>query len=317
MDTEKYRALLCAIETGSLTAAAEKLGYTPSGISRMMAALEEENGFPMLMRSRSGVMPTRECGEILPAVRELVRMAEALKQRSAQICGLEIGTITVGTAYSIYYRWLSKLIADFTRLYPGISVRIIEGTSSELSGMLEEGQVDFCIVSRREGHFRWLHLQDDQLVVWVPGGHPAVQKQAFSLEDFRTEPFIELYPGQETDNSNFFVKKGIRPNTRYSTYDVYAAYSMVEAGLGVTLMNSLLAGNWNGNVVTLPLEPAQSVDIGIAAPEEERISPAAKRLAEFAKDALGDLAAGPRGNVYTDIKMRAPEGGCGDEKGEP
>ena len=37
MDTEKCKALLCTIETGSLSAAAEKLGYTPSGISRMWA----------------------------------------------------------------------------------------------------------------------------------------------------------------------------------------------------------------------------------------------------------------------------------------
>ena len=46
MDTEKFRTLLCAIDTGSLTAAAEKLGYTPSGISRSVLAVEEEFGFP-------------------------------------------------------------------------------------------------------------------------------------------------------------------------------------------------------------------------------------------------------------------------------
>lgn len=48
MDTEKYRALLCAIEKGSLSAAGEALGYTPSGISRMMASLEEEVGLSFL-----------------------------------------------------------------------------------------------------------------------------------------------------------------------------------------------------------------------------------------------------------------------------
>lgn len=46
MDTEKYRALLAVLEAGSLSAAAEKLDYTPSGLSRMMAALEQELGFP-------------------------------------------------------------------------------------------------------------------------------------------------------------------------------------------------------------------------------------------------------------------------------
>ena len=46
MDTEKVTVLFTAIEEGSLTAAAEKLDYTPSGISRSVASLEEEVGFP-------------------------------------------------------------------------------------------------------------------------------------------------------------------------------------------------------------------------------------------------------------------------------
>ena len=58
MDTERLNVLLHTIEEGSLTAAAERLGYTTSGVSRMMAALEEETGFPLLVRSRSGVVPT-------------------------------------------------------------------------------------------------------------------------------------------------------------------------------------------------------------------------------------------------------------------
>ena len=51
MDTEKCAALLCVIESGSITAAADKLGYTVSGVSRMMSAMETESGFPLLVRS--------------------------------------------------------------------------------------------------------------------------------------------------------------------------------------------------------------------------------------------------------------------------
>lgn len=50
MELDRYRALVCAIETGSLSAAAEALQYTPSGVSRMVAALEEETGVPLLLR---------------------------------------------------------------------------------------------------------------------------------------------------------------------------------------------------------------------------------------------------------------------------
>ena len=66
MDTEKCRALLAVLEAGSLSAAAEKLDYTPSGLSRMMAALEQELGFPLLSRSHNGVQPTRACRTLLP-----------------------------------------------------------------------------------------------------------------------------------------------------------------------------------------------------------------------------------------------------------
>ena len=52
MESEKCRALLCAIEKGSITGAAETMGYTISGISRMLASLESEVGFLLLRRGR-------------------------------------------------------------------------------------------------------------------------------------------------------------------------------------------------------------------------------------------------------------------------
>ena len=72
MYTDRIQALICALDEGSLMAAAEKLGYTASGISRMMTALEEETGFPLLARSRRGVEPTDECRQLLPAMRDMI-----------------------------------------------------------------------------------------------------------------------------------------------------------------------------------------------------------------------------------------------------
>ena len=72
MDTDKYKALLSAIETGSLSAAAAELDYTPSGISRAVASLEESLGFSLLVRKKSGVFPTEECQLLLPLFRNLI-----------------------------------------------------------------------------------------------------------------------------------------------------------------------------------------------------------------------------------------------------
>lgn len=120
MELDRYRALVCAIETGSLSAAAETLQYTPSGVSRMVAALEEETGVPLLLREHSGVRPTKECEKLLPAIRGLLHAGESCAQLSAQLRGLDVGTVTVGTAYSAFYSPLARIISDFHARYGGI-----------------------------------------------------------------------------------------------------------------------------------------------------------------------------------------------------
>ena len=153
MDTEKCRALLAVLEAGSLSAAAEKLDYTPSGLSRMMAALEQELGFPLLSRSHSGVQPTRACRTLLPTLRELTHWSGLRDAQAAEIRGVETGTIAVGCVYGAYYGWLSRCIARFCEVYPGIEVQVLQGNSSQLTRAVCEHTADFCITSFREGDF--------------------------------------------------------------------------------------------------------------------------------------------------------------------
>ena len=281
MDTEKCRLLLTAIESGSLTAAAEKMNYTPSGISRSIAALEEELGFALLLRGRGGVSPTRECQRLLPALRELLRCEAHCRQLCGEIRGLEVGEISVGTAYFKYYPRLCGWIAAFTQKYPGIQVQIIEGRSSELSRQMELGQLDFCIISYRESRCRWIPLQEDELVILLPSAHPAAKEAALPLSFLEREPYIEIFPGQETDNSRLLQKSGIQTQTRYTTSSDEAAFAMVQAGLGATLINSLQLPQTDDSLAVLSLKPPHCVEIGIALPPAEEISPAAKRFAAF------------------------------------
>jgi DNA-binding transcriptional LysR family regulator len=282
MDTEKCRALLCTIDTGSLSAAAEKLGYTPSGISRMMASLEADAGFPLLVRSRSGVTPTLECERLLPIFRQLCSLGDQFEQSASEVRGLESGVVTVGISSSGYYRWLSHLIADFCRIYPKIEVRVLDGLSSELTVAMEERRVDLCLISRREGDFRWLPLATEEMVAWVPEGHPLAGQKSFPVEQFAKDPYIDIAHIRDTDCSILFDRNGINPNIRFTANDSYGAYLMVEAGLGVSLNQSMVTRDWNGKVVILPLDPPQPVDIGIAVPET--LAPAAKRFADFAAE---------------------------------
>lgn len=93
MDTEKCRVLLTVLHERSLSAAAEALGYTPSGISRLVDSLERETGFPLLHRGRGGVSATRACQELLPLMRRMAELDEQYQQLAHRIQGLDVGRV--------------------------------------------------------------------------------------------------------------------------------------------------------------------------------------------------------------------------------
>ena len=279
MELDRYRALVCAIETGSLSAAAERLQYTPSGISRMIVALEEENGFPLLLRERNGVRPTDACEKLLPSIRELLHAGESCAQLSAQLRGLDVGTVTVGTAYSAFYSPLAHILSDFHAQYPGIQVQLRGGYSTELLGQLNAHQLDLCIISEREGTHDWLPILQDEMTAWLPAGHSLSALSALPVTAFAEEPYIETYPDKDIDNARVFARCGVTPNLKFSTMDSLATYSMVEAGLGLSMNNAINGRAWSGSVRILPLDPPQSVEIGIAS--LPGLSPAARAFLSF------------------------------------
>lgn len=291
MDTEKAEVLLRVLEAGSLSAAAERLGYTPSGVSRIVAALEAETGFPLLRREHRGVRPTAECEQLLPHLHRLAAAQRQYDQEAAAILGLERGQLTVGSSYGSYVARLARAAAAFSREHPGIRVEIMTGSSTELGRALQEGRADLCVISRREGAFDWVPLQRDPLAAVVPADHPLAGGRAFPLERFSEEPFIDILPGEETDNSRLFREAHIQPRVRFACWDSLSALTMVEAGLGVTLVNALLLEGWRGKTAALPLSPPQEVEIGIAVPSLEAVSPAGQRfLALLTSEEAGPAA---------------------------
>ncbi len=291
MDTEKCRALFEILKCGSFSAAAEKMGYTPSGLSRMMASMEEDAGFSLLIRSRDGVCATKECEIMMPVYREFIAVDEKYIQTRADVLGIHTGTVVAGTAYSIYYQWLSTVIADFKKEYPGIEVKINDGKSSELYKMIAAQEMDFCIVSKRDGDVSWCHLFEDPLVAIVPADSHLAAMDLFPVKMFETESYIETFRGQDTDNARMFIKNRIQPNIQFETDDTYASHRMVEAGLGVSLSNYIESKerSEDKSVCLMELDPPQIVEIGIATPADEFISPAAKKFRDFAMKYIDEI----------------------------
>lgn len=248
----------------------------------MMTALEEEIGFSLLIRKKEGVSMTDDCRKMLPSIRELIRSDEECIQMAAKIRGMEVGNVTIGTAYSEYYRWLSACIKDFHEKYPGIRMELSSGYSSDLVNRVLAHKLDLAIVSRREEVDEWISLCRDPMVAWVPANHRLASLPAVPIEEFARENYVDSNSEYVTDNAVLLEKYGITPNIQIESKDSYASWQMVEAGLGIGLNNYMNSKDRSGDVKILPLVPEETLEIGIT--YSSQMSLAAKIFMQYLRN---------------------------------
>ena len=142
-------------------------------------------------------------------------------------------------------------------------------------------EADVAIVSQRPARLKWTPLRDDPMVAWVPEGSPYIEQGYVPVDAFAEEPFIDPYPEEDTDTHHLLRSIGLTPNTKYEVNDTYAAYCLVEAGLGITLTNGITMGDWSGRVIALPIRPENIISIGMITPENYDMSPALRMFMRF------------------------------------
>lgn len=288
MNADKYRVLLEAVDTGSLSGAAEKFGYTPSGVVHIVNSLEREFSFTILQRSNKGVSLTADGERILPILREMVQCDEQLRQVSAAICGKLIGDITIGSYFSIAASWLPEVIRRFRTDHPGVHIAVLEGVHQKLDELLREQRADFCLFSYPpEKDQQWIPLKRDPMIAVLPVWHEMAEHAAVPIDIFRREQIIMPAEGYDHDIMRVLDRYGIVPQVSYSTGEDHAAISMIEAGLGIGLFNALATERYDCNVVRRPLDPPEYAELGVAYPSAQRLSPAARQFITYLKDYTG------------------------------
>lgn len=282
MDINKYRIFLRSVDSGSFSKVAEETGYTPSGIVHMMNTLESEMGFPLLVRSRRGVRLTPDGERVAPILRSLVKWEEQLQQVSSDIRGAVSGSITLGCYYSIAVNWLPEVIRQFQKDFPNIKIQMLEAVHQKLDDLLAEQRVDFCVFSAPPaGDVEWIPLRKDRMVAVLPENHPLAAAESYPIANYGVEPLIMPAEGNDYDIMRVLEKHKITPQVSYSTGEDNAALAMVEKELGVGLMNELTTVGRKNTAVILPLDPPESIEMGIAVPSLKKASPAARRFIEY------------------------------------
>ncbi len=143
MNTTKCQIFLKAVELGSLTRAAEDMGYTQSAVSRSIADLEREWDVSLLTRGKDGVLLTAQGESLLPYIQALCNAERTLETQVSDLHGLTRGLLRVGTFTSVSIHWLPGIMKGFLDRYPGIQFELVSKWEfTEVEELVRRGQVD-------------------------------------------------------------------------------------------------------------------------------------------------------------------------------
>ncbi len=289
MDTKKYEALLASINMGSFTKAAEVLGCTQSGLTHMMNGLEQEFGFQLLIRGHHGVKPTPNCSRILPYIQKLVEANTALDVEIKRVNTMKDSVIRIGSYTSIIMHWLSDAVKKFNTDYPDITVEIKDGGADEIYGWVMDGTVDIGFLSRQEEYkTEWIPLRKDPLLAIMPPDDSHTAKQ-IPLTDFNGKKFLMPSYGLNKDIYRVFKKYGITPDISNSHMNYVVILSMVERGLGMSILSELLLKGRNDNIKIMDTKPKMYRELGIAIQSHKYATNTVKKFIEYTKETVESL----------------------------
>jgi DNA-binding transcriptional LysR family regulator len=231
-----------------------------------------------LNRGRNGVSLTDAGKRIIGHMRNVLSESEQIKQKTASILGVKIGKIKIGSFPSASAKLLPGIISYFKSRFKGIELELHEGSYSEINEWVENGVIDIGFVSLPIKGLETIPLLKDQLVVLLPNGHPFNEYSSLNVEQLAQEPFIMPKAGCELLIKERFQSCGLIPNIEFEVEDNQTIISMVQEGLGLTVVPQLTLPNWLTRVTQVELVPNTYRQIGLAVKSVKNSTPAVKEF---------------------------------------
>ena len=248
----------------------------------MLADLETECGAVLMERGKQGVSLTSAGLELLPFAERLCAEFDKIRMKIDDMNGIQSGTLRIGTFSSVATYRLPDMIAAFNRQYPNIEYELLLGDYEEIEEWIARGRVDFGFLRLpTRNTFDVIELEKDEQLAVLPKDHPLAQAEAFPVRALTDYPFIMLEKGVKAEITDIFIRNGLTPHPKYTTFDDYAVMAMVEKGLGVAILPSLILQGTNRNIAVKPLDVPAYRTIGVAMKNRRELSPAADRFLQF------------------------------------
>lgn len=215
MKMHHFRNVVAVVERGSLRAAARSLGLAQPVVSRSLKELEEELGVTLFERGRSGMVPTK-AGELF------VRRAKAIQaeyQRTLdeldQHSGLDKGSVVVACSGAALMGLLPLTLQRFRRRFPGVRVKVVEGTFPMMEADIRDGLIDLYFgpvtTPKQQANMNVKPLMKNPRIIVGRRDHPL--RQATRLEELLEAEWLTTPVAENIDDEvqSIFKLAGLPP----------------------------------------------------------------------------------------------------------
>ncbi len=291
IELRHLRYFVAVAEEGHVTRAAERLGMQQPPLSQQIKALEQALGVPLLHRLPRGVQPTESGLVLLAEARAILAQLDRALETVRRTGRGELGRVAVGfTSSAAFHPFVSAAIRGFREAAPQVELAMEEASTGELVEALRLGRLDAAFIRSPVGDAAGLVVEpllDEPMVAVVPAGHPlAARTGPIPLPALAEEPFV-LYrrpsgPGLYDSIIAACRAAGFSPRIAQEAPRLVSTLSLVEAGLGVSIVPASMARLDTGGVATLRLAAPLVAPLHLARRDAEPLG-AARRFVEHVR----------------------------------
>ncbi len=253
IDVRRLKVLRAVVETGSVSAAAALLSYSPSAVSQQLSALERETGVRLFERVGRGVRPTDAALLLSEHTTRVLATIQDAEDALAAMASGHSGRIRLGAFPTAGSSLVPGALAAFQTLHPHVAIDLAVVEGDEAVASLRSGSIDVLVAveTMSPGEavtdaFVHRHLLTDPFRVVLPRAHPLAAEHSVDLALLASERWIGVSSGPRHCQlviEAACVKAGFRPAYAIEADEYPTAQGFVAAGLGVAFVPMLALGS--------------------------------------------------------------------------
>ena len=280
MNFKQLEAFQAIMLSGSTTGAAERMRLSQPAISRLLAQLEEDLALRLFVREKGRLSPTAEAHALLHDAQVLMDSAQCFRRHAEQLRlgGFKRRLLKVAVPSTLATTLMPVLAKRFMQAHPDVVLEVLSGSYNDTERALLSRDADIGLV-RLPMDMQGLNTRaslDSTAVCIMPRGHALEGLAEVSPTDLIDVSLILLGRQRQIrhDIDMAFRQRRVQPRVVLEVHSISEACAHVAQGLGVSIVNALLAQHCPYEAITSrPFRPRIAYQLGIATVNNAPASP--------------------------------------------